>query len=270
MELTPFFFGLYKFVKYGLYPLTWVVLLWGLTTCLLLLPAHTTRLRWARIGAVTSLLLLLFISNPILSNFLIGTLETWHPKPPAPGTGRYDAIVVLGGGVLDRGTLRPTVELSSYSRDRTTCGVNFYQQGYAKKLLLTGGDSSIFGSGPKEAEEMKRWAERLGVPEQAIVIEDGAKTTYENAVGTRQLLGKASILLVSSASHLPRATALFAKQGFIVTPTPCDYATKNRPSDLIDRMNLFDMLPSDLAIQRTRDAINEMAGIAVYWMTGKL
>jgi hypothetical protein len=27
MELTPFFFGLYKFVKYGLYPLTWVVVL---------------------------------------------------------------------------------------------------------------------------------------------------------------------------------------------------------------------------------------------------
>ena len=26
MELTPFFFGLYKFVKYGLHPLTWVVL----------------------------------------------------------------------------------------------------------------------------------------------------------------------------------------------------------------------------------------------------
>ena len=25
MELTPFFFGLYKFVKYGLYPLTWVL-----------------------------------------------------------------------------------------------------------------------------------------------------------------------------------------------------------------------------------------------------
>ena len=29
MELTPFFFGLYKFVKYGLYPLTWVVVLLG-------------------------------------------------------------------------------------------------------------------------------------------------------------------------------------------------------------------------------------------------
>ncbi len=26
MELTPFFFGPYKFVKYGLYQLTWVVL----------------------------------------------------------------------------------------------------------------------------------------------------------------------------------------------------------------------------------------------------
>ena len=29
MELTPFFFGLYKFVKYSLYPLTWVVLTGG-------------------------------------------------------------------------------------------------------------------------------------------------------------------------------------------------------------------------------------------------
>lgn len=45
MELTPFFFGLYKFVKYGLYPLTWVVLLPGVTTILALFPLSPTRLR---------------------------------------------------------------------------------------------------------------------------------------------------------------------------------------------------------------------------------
>jgi len=32
MELTPFWFGLYKLVKYGIYPLNWVLLLMALTT----------------------------------------------------------------------------------------------------------------------------------------------------------------------------------------------------------------------------------------------
>lgn len=270
MELTPFFFGLYKFVKYGLYPLTWVVLLMGATTLLAFLPHHPGRYRWGRIGAAGSLILLLLISNPIVSDQLLGRLEAWHPLPAIPAETRYDAIVVLGGGVLDRGTLRPTVELSSYSRDRTTCGIDHYLQGHAARLVLTGGDGSIFGSGPKEADEMKRWAIRLGVPEQAILIEDQARTTYENATGTRRVLGPASILLVSSASHLTRATALFRKQGFRVTPAPCAFTSKNRPEDNWHELDLFDFIPNDGALQHTREAVTELAGIVIYWLTGKL
>ncbi len=270
MELTPFLFGLYKFVKYGLYPLTWVVLSLGLTTGLILLPSNPSRLRWVRIGAVTSFLLLLAISNPLLSALAIGTLESWYQPPPGPHTRHFDAIVVLGGGVKDRGSLRPTVELTSYSRDRTTCAVDLFHRGYAERLLVTGGDGSIFGSGPKEAEEMKRWAVRLGVPSQAILVENAARTTYENATGTRRQLGEASVLLVSSASHLLRATALFAKQGLHVTPAPCDYESKHRPSDVLSHATLFDGLPSDVAIQRTREAVSEVAGILLYWLSGKL
>jgi uncharacterized SAM-binding protein YcdF (DUF218 family) len=270
MELTPFFFGLYKFIKYALYPLTWIVLLQVMTTCLLLYPASPARLRWARISACTSLLVLLLISNPLLSAHLIGSLEASYPVPPAPGTQHYEAIVVLGAGVLDRGTLRPTVELTSISRERTTCGVNLYQQGYAPKLVLTGGDASIFGSGPIEAVEMKRWAQRLGVPSVDIVIEEAARTTYENATGTKRLLGNVSIVLVSSASHLPRAAALFTKQGFQVMPAPCDYVVRNRPGDLLHNLDLFYLLPSDLAIQHTREAVSESIGMLLYRLTGKL
>jgi len=269
MELTPFVFGLYKFVKYGLYPLTWVVLAMGLTTGVLLFPPTPARQRWAKIGAVTSFLLLLVISNPFLSNLLLGTLESRY-APPSIDAQHYDAIVVLGGGVKNRGTLRPAVELTHYSRDRTTCGVDLYQGGYAGKLLVTGGDASIFGSGAIEAEHMKRWAVRLGVPEDAIMLEDASRTTYENAAKTKQRLGDASILLVSSASHLPRATALFAKQGFRVTPAPCDYEVKHRPAGLLSELTLFDALPSDGAIQKTREAVSEMAGYVIYWLTGKI
>jgi uncharacterized SAM-binding protein YcdF (DUF218 family) len=117
---------------------------------------------------------------------------------------------------------------------------------------------------------MKRWAHRLGVPNDAILTEEESRTTYENATGTRRLLGQASILLVSSASHLPRATALFAKQGFRVTPAPCAYISQNKPGDSRNGLNVFDFLPNDRALQNSQDAIAEVIGIAVYWMTGKI
>jgi uncharacterized SAM-binding protein YcdF (DUF218 family) len=183
---------------------------------------------------------------------------------------QYDAIVVLAGGVLQPGTLRPTADLSSYSRNRTTCGVDLYQQGWAPKLVFTGGSGNPFRDTLKDAPEMKRWAERLGVPREAILSEDLSRTTYENATETKHLLGSASILLVTSASHLPRATALFRKQGFHVTPVPCDFLIQNRPEDSVHQLDPFDVLPNDHAIEHTTNAVTELAGMAVYWLTGKL
>jgi uncharacterized SAM-binding protein YcdF (DUF218 family) len=270
MELTPFLFGLYKLVKYVLYPLNWVLLLMALTTFIAWLPANQRRVRWVRLGTASSLTVLLLISSPLVARPLLGSLEAWYPRPSLSQGEQFDAIVVLGGGLLQPGTLRPKAELSSFSKDRTTCGVDLYQQGYAKKLVFTGGTGHAFQEGPKAAPEMTRWAERLGIPAEAIITEDRSRTTYENATETRQLLGPASILLVTSASHLPRATALFTKQGFMVTPVPCDFLTMNRPADSLEQLDLFDVLPNDHAIEHTTVAVTEWAGMAVYWLTGKL
>jgi uncharacterized SAM-binding protein YcdF (DUF218 family) len=270
MELTPFFFGLYKFVKYGLYPLTWVVLFLGVATVLALLPFSPRRLRWVRQLLISSLFLLVALSSPLIATPLIGSLESWYHTPQLTPTDRFDAIVVLGGGILAKGSLRPTTEPSSYSRNRTTCGVDLYQQGYAPTLVLTGGNGQVFGTGPLEAVEMKRWAVRLGVPESATKIDTEARNTYENATGTKRLLGPASILLVSSASHLPRAVPVFTKQGFRVTPAPCDYISQNLPRESWDDIDPFDFFPIDVALQHTREAVAEVAGMVIYWLAGKL
>jgi uncharacterized SAM-binding protein YcdF (DUF218 family) len=201
MELTPFLFAVYKLVKYGFYPLSWVLLVMMLTTLWLFLPLTPQRLRRARIGSLSGVLLLLAISNPLVARPLLGSLEAWYPPPSLSNSERYDAIVVLGGGVLERGTLRPMADLSSHSRNRTTCGVDLYQQGYAPKLVFTGGNGYAF-EGPKDAPEMKRWAMRLGVSMEGMVIEEQSRTTYESAIETKRLLGPVSILLVTSASHL--------------------------------------------------------------------
>ena len=270
MELTPFFFGLYKFVKYGLYPLTWVVLLLGAATVLALFPFSPTRLRWVRRLVIVSLLLLLTISNPLVATSLMGSLESWYQPAQLSPSDRFDAIVVLGGGVNERGSLRPAAEPTSYSRNRTTCGVDLFQQGHAPIVVLTGGDARVFGTGSKEAVEMQRWAVRLGVPESATMIDTDARNTYENATGTKRLIGPASILLVSSAGHLPRAVPVFIKQGFRVTPAPCDYASQDLPQESWKDIDLFDFMPSTTAFQHTTEAVTEVAGIVIYWLAGKL
>jgi uncharacterized SAM-binding protein YcdF (DUF218 family) len=271
MELTPFLFAVYKLVKYALYPLNWVLLVLTLTTLLLFLPFTPRRLRWARIGSLSGLVLLLIISSPMVARPLLGSLEAWHPQPPLVKGDRYDAIVVLAGDVLEPGTLRPMADLSSDSRNRTTCGVDLYRQGYSPKLVFTGGNGYAFKDGTKGAQEMKRWAERLGVSTDAMIIEEKSRTTYENATETRHLLGQVSILLVTSASHLPRATALFTKQGFQVTPVPCDFLIQNRPEDTFKHLDPFDVLPpNERAIEHTKSAVNEFTGMVVYWLIGKL
>jgi uncharacterized SAM-binding protein YcdF (DUF218 family) len=271
MELTPFFFGLYKFVKYGFYPLTWVMLLLSAAAVLALFPFSPKRLRRVRLLVMSSLLLLVTVSSPLIATQLIGLLESRYHPPQLTTSDRFDAIVVLGKGIDVKGSLRPTTEPSSHSRHRTTCGVDLYQQGYAPTLVLTGGDARFFfGTGPQEAVEMKRWAVRLGVPEFATQVDTEARNTYENATGTKRLLGPASILLVSSASHLPRAVPVFTKQGFRVTPAPCDYLSQNLPGVTWDDIDPFDFLPDDIALQQTREAVTEVAGVVIYWLAGKI
>lgn len=270
MELTAFSFGVYKLVKYALYPLTWVLLLLGSAALLALLPVSPRRTRWLRLLAVLSFCLLIIVASPIFTDLLFGLLESWHAPAAPPQPGSYDAIVVLAGGVLPAGSIRPTDELTDFSRHRTACGADLYIQGMAPRLLLSGGDALIGRRGPKEADVMKRWAMRLGVPEPAILLEDRSRTTYENAVETRRILGPASIILVSSASHMPRAVALFAKQGFRVVPFPCGFYTRSPLSEEWENLTAFDFIPNAHALERLTQGVAEVAGLAVYWVIGKI
>lgn len=271
MELTPFFFGLYKLVKYGVYPLTWAVTLAGTAMLLAWLPHSPSRQRWIRLTATAACLVLLFATTPIVAKPLTGLLENWPVNHPSPSAPPAHAIVVLGGGIYDTGTLRPSIELSPESRLRTICGAELFHQGLAPALLITGGDLSIFGSGPTEPATMKEWAIRLGVPADAILTDERARTTYENALGTKRLLGdQAAILLVSSAGHLWRATALFEKQGLHVTPYACGFHAKHRATDIWSDLTLFDLLPASWALQRTTEVAEEVAGMIVYRLAGKL
>jgi len=270
MDMSPFFFGLYKFVKYGVYPLTWIIGCIATALVIAWLPYSPRRQRWLRSLLVAGFVLLFLMGAPIVSYSVMSVLEGWYP-PSQPLAGPFDAIVVLGGGIREQGTLRRTVELSDESRHRTLCGIELYQQRAAPLLVMTGGDARVFGASPREAPAMKDWAVKLGVPPEAVIIEERARTTYENAVRTRQVLGQTtSILLVTSAYHIPRATALFRKQGFNATPYACGFHARHDLTEMLSDLSLLDFLPNSKAFQRMTEGVEEASGLVLYWLAGKL
>lgn len=269
MEMSPFLYGLYKLVKYGIYPLSWVFLILGLLIPLTCAQPSPRRLRWVRALVITVFLTLWVFGTPLVAHWLMGLIEEQAPAFDVTTSKRFDAIVVLGGGASGKGTLRPSNELSSSSMQRTICGADLYARSLAPRIVFAGGDASIFGGGPQEGVEMQRLALRLDVPEDAIVVEDHSRTTYENAVETKRILGSSSILVVTDAYHVPRAVGLFRKQGFDVTPYPCTYLVRDRIEDGWDG-DPFDLIPEVEALRRSTLAINELVGIALYRVSGKL
>lgn len=90
------------------------------------------------------------------------------------------------------------IVLSGEQGERVETAVKLYKQGFAPRLLMTGG--------PVEwnvaAADIMAWqAESLGVPPQDIVLERRASSTYENAVYTLEILKQKGW---RSAMWLPR------------------------------------------------------------------
>ena len=125
-----------------------------------------------------------------------------------------DAIVVLGARVEADG--QPGPDLTS----RTLHGVRLFQQGLAPYLICTGGYRDDQLSAASVACNL---AVSQGVPAKKVLLADGAMTTQEDAISTRNLLanhGLQTAILVSHPLHLERARILFEGQGVTVYPSP--------------------------------------------------
>ena len=117
---------------------------------------------------------------------------------------RFDAIIVLGYPANADGSP------SLIQRERVLEGVREYRAHIAPRLIMTGGAAH---NSQVEAAVMAHFAERQGVPESAVIVEPQAQNTIQNAfysVRIMQTHGWQSAEVVSSPSHLPRASLIFS------------------------------------------------------------
>jgi uncharacterized SAM-binding protein YcdF (DUF218 family) len=120
-----------------------------------------------------------------------------------PSGRRWDAIVVLGCRVRADG-----VPSDSLDR-RVRHAVGLWRRGLAPRLVMTGGAGE--GEPLSEARAAARLARDLGVPEEAILLEERSTSTEENARFAREVIGRARVLVVSDAYHVTRGERVFQR-----------------------------------------------------------
>lgn len=173
-----------------------------------------TRLRLALrvLGAFTLLLFGAAAYTP-LPNLVYARM-----MPPAP-LERTDAIVVLGAGISADGVL------GDHSLRRALHGILLYRRGLAPLVIFLG---PTHPRGPVEAEVRARLARDLGLPPGSILALAPARTTRDEARVVRDVLaprGLRKVLLVTGGPHMPRARALFVREGLDVVAAPDDEVT---------------------------------------------
>lgn len=179
---------------------------------------------------------------------------------------RAQAIVVLSEG---RSLAPGTAGTSEWNDgDRFWGGIELYRAGKAPWLVFTGGWVPWQPELAPEGEVLKVWAKSQGVPNSAIQVTGKVTNTAEEAAAVAALLPKLAsvggsrsktILLVTSAFHMPRAKRLFQQAGLQVLPYPVDFKVSAGKS-----FNAMKLLPSADAWRLTEMAWREWLGRAYY------
>jgi uncharacterized SAM-binding protein YcdF (DUF218 family) len=105
----------------------------------------------------------------------------------------------------------------------------------------------------------------LGVDPGTLLVEERSRNTRDQAVFIGRIVGKDPFILVTSASHMPRAMGMFRKEGMDPISAPTDHivAESNSPA-------LLHYLPSEGALKNTRRAVYEFLGLTWARMRGQI
>jgi uncharacterized SAM-binding protein YcdF (DUF218 family) len=254
---------LYSVLLKLLYPTSLSLLLLGAAA----VARRSPRFRRACFGLAVAILLV--CGNGWVTSALIRHLEQEYlPRQPVPTA---DAILVLSGGVLGRIPPRPTVEIGE-AGDRILYGAELFRQRKAPQIICTG-NVATGGVAPRPAAaEMAELLAMLGVPSQAIVKEVQSENTHEHAINVCPLLRDrkiGSVLLVTSAMHMPRSVATFRRLCSSVDfiPAPTDFRAPQSGRSVWYRQ-LVGLIPTPRNLLDFSDAAHEYLGIAYYRLRG--
>lgn len=250
------FYLLSKLLAFLLIPFNWIVLLF-----IIFLIVKNKAVKKKLMASI--IIIFIIFSNPYL---FYKVSHAWQINEPKMIRGKqYAGGIILGG-------------LTSFDKngtgyfneagDRFIQTLKLYNQHIIQKIIVTGGSGIIIGNEPVEGNFLQQEFLKNKVNPQDLIIENKSRNTFENAVFTKHILDSLHIndtlVLISSATHLRRASKVFFNVGITTTPYPSDFEVLNAFHSFIDYI-----WPNLSAMYGWTKIIKEVLGTVVYGLTGK-
>ena len=214
---------------------------------------------------VTAMAVLWISSMPVFGNFVLGKLEQRYPAVPLVEIPESECLILLGGALEPVRPPRVDVNLVD-SVDRISKAASLYRAGKTKKVLVSGGNQPWAPNMKSEAAATRTLLVEWGVVNDDIMVEEESRNTRENALNSVILMRESGCkkpLLVTSAAHMPRSVASFARVGVEVFPVSVDVrAVKTQ------RLSVIDFVPDIGALAMTTNAMREWVGQKIYEYRG--
>ncbi|MGB0180337.1 MAG: YdcF family protein [Candidatus Puniceispirillales bacterium] len=223
----------------------------GLSLGLILLFILTRR----RIYGIVGCFILFVAAMPITGNTLMKHLESGQTLQSPEHIPDADAVVVLSG-MMRRIPMEDGIRMEwGEAADRIFAGINVMKTDKAPVLILTRG-LLPWHKGVAEGDMLAEEAIKAGIPNRQILLTDIVVNTAEEAKAVKLLMPQPqpSIILVTSAFHMPRAMHIFEANGFTVIP----YAVDFRSAD--NHISILTFIPNASGLNDTSFAIREFIG----------
>ncbi|MFQ5446728.1 MAG: YdcF family protein [Saprospiraceae bacterium] len=254
------FFIFSKILYFLLQPLNWVV-------GFLLFALCTKKKRRRRRAIWAAVIFTLFFTNHFIFNQVAKFWELKTITADEIDT-PYEVGILLGGYANNHIVPRHDRQNFSGRANRFLNAYELYKTGKVRKLLLTGGSGEVLQKGPSEAEKMREFLLRIGVPQEDIIVEGKSRNTHENAVFTKKILdeiypSQPSCLLLTSAVHMRRSTGCFTQAGVKYTPFSVDFLQED------DKWSpQFFLIPDPSAVMYWEGMVKEWVGCLAYRIKG--
>ena len=244
-----------------------VGLVWA---ALIVLTVLLWRRRQRGFAAATAALVVFItvIGSTTVPGRLLGSLERPYAGVKIEDLPTADAVVLLGGGAQASRYEVAGLHLSQ-AGDRLVMVAELMRLRKAPVLLLGGAWGKLDGREVRESDIARDLLAHWGVSPDAMVPLGDNLDTHDEALKVRAIAtqrGWKHVLLVTSASHMNRAAAVFRHLGIGVTPAPCNFLTSVGTGET----PFVAEVPGSDGFMKTGVWLHEEIGWLMYWRRGWL
>lgn len=213
---------------------------------------------------LSSFAALIILSLPVTSAKLIHSLERQHPPRNLSEVPSGDIIVLMAGGVNTASHPRQHAELGACG-DRILTAFRLLQANKSERIIIAGNASTEKPGVDSEAQATHDILVELGVEPNRILKAVAGRTTRETAgfaANQSHQLEVNTMLLVTSAYHMPRTLQLFQKLAPEVIPVTSNHLITSNDQQTTEQ-SAEQWIPSAISLSGSTLAIKEYLGMLV-------